>query len=67
MTVLDSPTTSTSLAQQVARVRATFQSGHTRPLAWRRQQLEQMKAMLEENEEQLIKALRIDLGKPTVE
>lgn len=67
MTVLDSPTASSTPTQRVADVRATFNTGHTKPLAWRRQQLEQMKRMLEENEEKFIEALRTDLGKPTVE
>jgi hypothetical protein len=31
-------------------LRTTFNSGRTRPLAWRKQQLEQMVKMLEENE-----------------
>jgi aldehyde dehydrogenase (NAD+) len=68
MTVLDSPTGSaTSLAALVDQVRATFRTGRTTPLAWRRHQLEQMKKMLEDNEEQFIEALRVDLGKPVVE
>jgi aldehyde dehydrogenase (NAD+) len=68
MTVLDAPAGSaTSLATLVDQVRATFRTGRTTPLAWRRQQLEQMKKMLEDNEERFIEALRVDLGKPTVE
>jgi len=68
MTVLDAPAGSaTSLATLVDHVRATFRTGHTTPLAWRRHQLEQMKKMLEDNEERFIEALRVDLGKPTVE
>ncbi|MEY3806715.1 MAG: hypothetical protein RIR69_1527 [Actinomycetota bacterium] len=67
MTVLDSPSTSSTPSQRVAHVRATFNSGRTKPLSWRREQLEQMKRMLEENEEKFIDALRTDLGKPTVE
>ena len=34
----------------VARLRSTFESGRTRPLAWRREQLKRMKAMLVERE-----------------
>lgn len=68
MTVLDSqPSTGSLLSDVVAKVRTTFTSGHTKPIEWRRHQLEQMKKMLEENEPQLIEALRVDLGKPTVE
>ncbi|MEB3177069.1 MAG: aldehyde dehydrogenase family protein [Synechococcus sp.] len=42
-------------------------SGHTRPLAWRLQQLQQLRALLEELEEPLLQALASDLGKPGVE
>jgi aldehyde dehydrogenase (NAD+) len=48
-------------------LRSTYESGTTRPLAWRRHQLEQMNKMLTENEAEFLEALRIDLGKPTVE
>ena len=48
-------------------LRSTFESGTTRPLAWRRQQLEQMKRMLVENEQEFLVALRTDLGKPALE
>lgn len=67
MTVIDSPTPTQSLAQRVSQMRNTYNTGHTKPLQWRREQLVQMKRMLEENEEQFIEALRTDLGKPTVE
>ena len=50
-----------------ADLRATYNSGHTRPLAWRKHQLEQMIKMLEENEPEFLAALKTDLGKPTVE
>lgn len=48
-------------------LRATFESGATRSLAWRRHQLEQMNRMLTENEAEFLEALRTDLGKPEVE
>jgi aldehyde dehydrogenase (NAD+) len=48
-------------------LRSTFESGATRPLAWRRRQLEQMNRMLAENEAEFLEALRTDLGKPEVE
>ncbi|CAB4932663.1 unannotated protein [freshwater metagenome] len=48
-------------------LRTTFNSGRTRPLAWRKQQLEQMVKMLEENESAFLDALASDLGKPRVE
>jgi aldehyde dehydrogenase (NAD+) len=51
----------------VSRLRDTFDSGRTRPLAWRRAQLKQMKAMLVEREQELLDALAADLGKPRAE
>ena len=57
----------TSLASTVATLRATYRSGVTRPLAWRRRQLEQLARMLEEHEAEFLEALRVDLGKPAVE
>jgi aldehyde dehydrogenase (NAD+) len=49
------------------RLRATYDSRVTRPLDWRRQQLQAMINMLEENEGEFLEALKIDLGKPTAE
>lgn len=57
----------TSIAETVATMRATFNSGHTRPLEWRRKQLNGIIAMLEENEPAFLAALKTDLGKPEVE
>lgn len=51
----------------VARLRATFESGRTRPLSWRREQLKRMKALLVEREDDLLDALAKDLGKPRAE
>ena len=51
----------------VDRLRATFESGRTRPLAWRREQLKRLKAMLVERESDLLEALATDLGKPRAE
>ena len=48
-------------------LRSVYDSGRTRPLAWRKQQLVQMIRMLEENEADFLAALRTDLGKPAVE
>lgn len=68
MTTLDEPTsTSLSITAQIAAIRATYRSGTTRPLAWRRRQLEAMVRMLEENETELQAALATDLGKPVAE
>jgi aldehyde dehydrogenase (NAD+) len=65
MTATDA--TTTSPAATVAALRATYRSGVTRPLAWRRRQLEQMARMLEENEAEFLAALKVDLGKPVAE
>jgi aldehyde dehydrogenase (NAD+) len=51
----------------VAGVRRTFDTRVTRPLSWRKKQLERMIAMLEENEAEFSEALATDLGKPTLE
>ena len=51
----------------VSAVRAAFDDGTTRSLIWRRQQLRRMIELLEENEDELLAALRADLGKPSVE
>ena len=71
MTALDDTVTTavpgTSIAQRVAALRATYRSGATRPLGWRRQQLEALVRMLEENEGDFQAALATDLGKPVAE
>lgn len=71
MTTLDEPTSTLtatgSIAGQVAALRAGYRSGITRPLAWRRSQLQAMVRMLEENEGELQAALATDLGKPVTE
>ncbi len=51
----------------VARLRATYASGTTRPIAWRRTQLKQLRALLTEREGELLDALATDLGKPRLE
>ena len=52
---------------QVAKVRASFRSGRTRPVAWRRSQLEALKRLLEEEESAIFEALWADLRKPRLE
>jgi aldehyde dehydrogenase (NAD+) len=51
----------------VARLRATYDSGRTRPLAWRKEQLKRMRLLLTEREGELLDALAADLGKPRLE
>ena len=56
-----------SAASVVARLRRTFESGRTRPLAWRLGQLAALRALLTENTEALREALHADLGKSATE
>ena len=51
----------------VESLRTTFQTGRTRPLEWRREQLGRLKDLLEENADRLTVALQQDLGKPDME
>ena len=48
-------------------LRATFESGRTRSLEWRQAQIAGLRRMMEEAEEELVDALRKDLGRPRVE
>jgi len=57
----------TNYHQLVENVKAAFQSGRTRSVEWRIQQLESIKRMLEENEDQFLAALKSDLNKPVQE
>ena len=56
-----------SIGEDVARLRASFDAGKTRPEAWRRAQLQAIKAMLEDNSQAFTDALAADFGKPTLE
>lgn len=62
-------TTSTpsDLANVADRLRKTFSDGRTRPLAWRRTQLNGLRKMLVEREADFLAALSADLGKPRLE
>ena len=51
----------------VARLRATFDGGKTQALSWRLQQLEALHHLLVEREDEIIAALRADVGKPAIE
>ncbi|MQY06435.1 aldehyde dehydrogenase family protein [Actinomadura macrotermitis] len=53
--------------ETVGRLRETFGTGRTRPLAWRRRQLHALRALLDEHAPDLTEALRADLGKSPVE
>ncbi len=54
-------------ADVVARLRATFRTGRTKPVEWRMTQLRRLRDMLTENGTDLAAALRTDLGKSTTE
>src|SRR6516165_3653329 len=55
------------VAATVARLRRTFATGRTRDLEWRRQQLLQLAALMEENEDAIAKALAEDLDRNAAE
>jgi aldehyde dehydrogenase (NAD+) len=51
------------ISQVVATARTAFESGKTRPLAWRKAQLSSMIKMLRDNADELSAALKQDLGR----
>ncbi|OOC57117.1 aldehyde dehydrogenase [Nocardiopsis sinuspersici] len=60
-------TLTTEIPPIVARLRAAFASGRTKPIAWRRAQLRALRRLLTEERTTLEQALRTDLGKSPVE
>ncbi|MGR6540309.1 aldehyde dehydrogenase family protein [Streptomyces rochei] len=54
-------------ADVVARLRATFRTGRTKPVEWRTGQLCRLRALLTENGSELEAALHADLGKSAAE
>ncbi|WP_308406348.1 aldehyde dehydrogenase family protein [Streptomyces sp. AC602_WCS936] len=54
-------------ADVVARLRATFRTGRTKPVEWRTGQLRRLRALLTENGPDLEAALHADLGKSAAE
>ena len=54
----------TDIIEMRRRLRASFESGRTTDLEWRRSQLEGLIRFLEENEKELVDAMVVDLGKP---
>ena len=53
----------TNIGQVVSQTRSAFQSGVTRPLSWRKAQLEAMIRMIEEHQDEFSAALKTDLGR----
>ncbi|MEV0634012.1 aldehyde dehydrogenase family protein [Streptomyces sp. NPDC050619] len=58
---------SETAAEVVGRLRATFNTGVTRGLDWRVNQLQRLRALLVENEQELLEALWADLRKNATE
>ncbi|MFI2839375.1 aldehyde dehydrogenase family protein [Mycolicibacterium neoaurum] len=65
----DAPTTglATDIPAVVARMRATYATGRTRDLEWRRRQLRALESLVVDNEEAIAAALRADLGRQPFE
>ncbi|MGZ4138279.1 MAG: aldehyde dehydrogenase family protein [Actinomycetota bacterium] len=57
----------TEITKLVGKLRDAFDAGHTRPVTWRKAQLEQMRRLLVEGEQTLARALNDDLGKAPIE
>ena len=55
------------IAEAVAKLRATFASGRTRSIEWRKRQLLAIEKMMAENEEAIAAALEQDLGRSRFE
>ncbi len=62
-----SSTATTPIAALVASTRAAFDSGRSRPLAWRLDQIDGIRRLLVEQEGRILDALAQDLGKPGIE
>ena len=60
-------TLTTEIPPVVARLRSTFDNGRTKPISWRRAQLRALRRMLTEERPTWDKALKDDLGKPSLE
>ena len=63
MTTTYPPMTETEAAALVARLRATYRKGRTKPLAWRQEQLTRLRALLTDNRKAIAEALWADLRK----
>ncbi|MBR8743100.1 aldehyde dehydrogenase family protein [Nocardiopsis sp. MG754419] len=60
-------TLTTNIPPIVARLRATFDGGRTKPISWRRAQLRALRRMLTEERPTWERVLKDDLGKPSLE
>jgi aldehyde dehydrogenase (NAD+) len=55
------------LLATLARLRSTFASGRTKSYEWRVKQLEALRKMLVDREDEILDALHVDVGKPRLE
>jgi aldehyde dehydrogenase (NAD+) len=56
-----------SILETLSTLRQTFESGRTRPYAWRVAQLDGLLALLANEEQAIVEALHRDVGKPALE
>jgi aldehyde dehydrogenase (NAD+) len=56
-----------TIAPLVQGLRASFDTGETRPALWRKGQLDQIVRMMDDHAEDFLAALKADLGKPALE
>ncbi|HUF97310.1 MAG TPA: aldehyde dehydrogenase family protein [Ilumatobacter sp.] len=56
-----------TVGDRVTSLRATFEGGRTRTLAWRERQLDGLLKILNESSTELVEALGRDMGKPPIE
>jgi aldehyde dehydrogenase (NAD+) len=61
------PTTAEGFAELLATLRATFRTGRTKTLDWRKEQLRGLIRLLDENADELAAALKADLGRHELE
>lgn len=61
------PTSVADIPSVVARLRATFASGRTRNVDWRRRQLQALERLITDNEPEIADALAADLGRKPFE
>jgi aldehyde dehydrogenase (NAD+) len=64
---LPAPTPLTEISGIVSQARAAFESGRTRPLAWRAGILGKLRSALRERADELVEAAVADFGKPVFE
>jgi aldehyde dehydrogenase (NAD+) len=60
-------TASESFAELIGELRANFESGRTRPLDWRKTQLQSLLRMLDDNEAEIVRAIQDDLRRHEIE